>query len=120
MHSPTTMPPSLPPQAAWQQTSLGQTRSSAAAPGDRPACFHCATPLPSRAIFAADDGKRFCCPGCQAAYDIIRGLGVDAYYRYRRSSGPKVAAPDAAALEAYDDPAVGAGEVAADRAGGPR
>jgi Cu2+-exporting ATPase len=62
--------------------------------------------VPSRAAFASDDGKRFCCPGCQAAYDLIRGLGVDAYYRYRRSSGPRVAAPDASALEAYDDSAI--------------
>jgi P-type Cu2+ transporter len=106
MNSPTTMPPPLPEQGAWRANSSGQTRPSPAAPSDRSVCFHCASPVPSRAAFASDDGKRFCCPGCQAAYDIIRGLGVDAYYRYRRSSGPKVAAPDASALEAYDDLAV--------------
>ena len=28
-------------------------------------------------------GRRFCCPGCAAAHDIIEGLGLGRYYRQR-------------------------------------
>ncbi len=29
------------------------------------------------------DGARFCCAGCEAAFETIRGMGLDAYYRRR-------------------------------------
>jgi P-type Cu2+ transporter len=38
-------------------------------------CAHCGLPAAS--------GRRFCCPGCAAAYDIIQGLGLGRYYRQR-------------------------------------
>jgi P-type Cu2+ transporter len=38
-------------------------------------CAHCGLP--------AALGRRFCCPGCAAAYDIIQGLGLGRYYRQR-------------------------------------
>ncbi|HLI14366.1 MAG TPA: heavy metal translocating P-type ATPase [Alphaproteobacteria bacterium] len=41
------------------------------------ACVHCGGPLSSEAI----DG--FCCRGCAAAYAIIDGLGLDAFYARR-------------------------------------
>ncbi len=38
-------------------------------------CAHCGLPAPA--------GKRFCCPGCEAAYGIIQGLGLGRYYQQR-------------------------------------
>ncbi len=38
-------------------------------------CAHCGLP--------AAPGRRFCCPGCAAAHDIIQGLGLGRYYRQR-------------------------------------
>ena len=40
-----------------------------------PICAHCGLP--------AAPGRRFCCPGCAAAHDIIQGLGLGRYYRQR-------------------------------------
>ncbi len=52
---------------------------SASPPLDRAAeaeCRHCGLPVPK-------GGGDFCCPGCQAAYDLVQGLGLDRYYRAR-------------------------------------
>jgi P-type Cu2+ transporter len=47
-----------------------------AAPGAaaRGACAHCGAPTA---------GERFCCHGCEAAHDIVAGLGLDAFYARR-------------------------------------
>lgn len=45
------------------------------ASGIFPACAHCGQPAPPSALF--------CCGGCEAAAEIINGLGLDAYYRRR-------------------------------------
>lgn len=50
-------------------------------------CQHCGLPVP--ADNAQED--RFCCRGCRAAYDMIRGLGLERYYR-QRSIDPNEAA----------------------------
>ncbi|CCQ72126.1 heavy metal translocating P-type ATPase metal-binding domain-containing protein [Magnetospira sp. QH-2] len=42
-------------------------------------CLHCGTPVPDN----SDGGRDFCCHGCEAAYDLVRGLGLDAYYQRR-------------------------------------
>jgi len=39
------------------------------------ACEHCGLPVAA--------GRKFCCPGCAAAHDIIQGLGLGNYYRQR-------------------------------------
>ncbi len=39
------------------------------------ACEHCGLPVAT--------GRKFCCPGCLAAHDIIQGLGLGNYYRQR-------------------------------------
>nr|WP_294543484.1 heavy metal translocating P-type ATPase metal-binding domain-containing protein [uncultured Rhodopila sp.] len=44
-------------------------------PPAAPACVHCGLPAPA--------GTRFCCPGCEAAYGIIQGLGLGRYYQQR-------------------------------------
>ena len=38
-------------------------------------CAHCGLP--------AAAGRRFCCPGCAAAYEMIEGLGLGRYYASR-------------------------------------
>jgi len=38
-------------------------------------CVHCGLPTPNH--------RRFCCPGCAAAYETIQGLGLGSYYRQR-------------------------------------
>jgi Cu2+-exporting ATPase len=43
------------------------------------ACAHCGLP--------AAQGRRFCCPGCAAAHDIIQDLGLGDYYRQRAQAG---------------------------------
>jgi len=43
------------------------------------ACLHCGLDIP--ADCTADAG--FCCRGCQAAYEIVSGLGLERYYRQR-------------------------------------
>ncbi|MBS0558737.1 MAG: heavy metal translocating P-type ATPase metal-binding domain-containing protein [Proteobacteria bacterium] len=38
-------------------------------------CAHCGQPAPA--------GQRFCCPGCDAAFGIIQGMGLGRYYDQR-------------------------------------
>lgn len=38
-------------------------------------CPHCGQPVPTEAAF--------CCHGCAAAYDLVRGLGLERYYQRR-------------------------------------
>lgn len=46
-------------------------------------CAHCG----SEVAAASSGGDSFCCRGCRAAYGLIRGMGLDQYYR-RRSIDP--------------------------------
>ncbi len=56
---------------------------------DSPACLHCGTA-------AAVGGRGFCCSGCEAAYAIVTGLGLDQFYRRRRIvPGARPLRPDA-------------------------
>lgn len=41
------------------------------------ACRHCGGPL------AGESAEGFCCRGCAAAYETVRGLGLESYYRRR-------------------------------------
>jgi P-type Cu2+ transporter len=69
--------------------SVAELERPASAPvaGAR-ACTHCGLPVP--AGFAADDeGRAFCCAGCETAYAIIHEHGLDAYYGMtERRDGP--------------------------------
>ena len=53
-------------------------------PSTAAACAHCGAPAPSGAGLA----PTFCCSGCEAAYAMVAGLGLDAYYR-KRSIDPE-------------------------------
>ncbi|PKU26233.1 heavy metal translocating P-type ATPase metal-binding domain-containing protein [Telmatospirillum siberiense] len=46
-------------------------------------CAHCGTEVAA----TSSGGDAFCCRGCRAAYGLIRGMGLDQYYR-RRSIDP--------------------------------
>jgi Cu2+-exporting ATPase len=52
-------------------------------PGPWSACIHCGL---------SAFGEKFCCPGCQAAYDIIQNLGLGGFYA-RRLLDPSQRAP---------------------------
>ena len=39
-------------------------------------CRHCGLPNP-------DTSLEFCCPGCEIAWDVINGSGLEEYYRFR-------------------------------------
>jgi Cu2+-exporting ATPase len=39
-------------------------------------CLHCASPV-------AAPHARFCCTGCEAAYEAVKGFGLEAFYRRR-------------------------------------
>ncbi len=49
--------------------------SESLAPSAEAVCAHCG--------LAAPADQRFCCPGCAAAFDTIRAMGLDSYYAQR-------------------------------------
>jgi len=51
----------------------------------QPKCRHCGLPVPPH----SPGGAEFCCAGCRAAFDLLHGLGLDAYYQ-RRVTDPTV------------------------------
>lgn len=51
----------------------------------RTACLHCGLPV------AAGVDEDFCCSGCAAVYELLRGEGLDRYYELRGSRGVPVA-----------------------------
>jgi Cu2+-exporting ATPase len=57
-------------------------RAGDAAARDGARCAHCGAEIAGESAAGA-----FCCKGCEAAYSIVRGLGLEAYYR-RRSLDP--------------------------------
>ena len=57
------------------------------------ACAHCGQP--------ASAGRRFCCPGCAAAFETIQGLGLGSYYA-QRLLDPAARAPRPEATERGD------------------
>jgi Cu2+-exporting ATPase len=44
-------------------------------------CLHCAAPTAP--------GARFCCTGCEGAYEAVKGLGLDAFYARRTAPSAK-------------------------------
>lgn len=75
----------------------------APAPGER--CFHCATPCPPDA--PTQDGRRFCCHGCLAVYQVLTQNGLGHFYDLGEGAGIRVQGSPAGGRWAYlDDPAV--------------
>ena len=58
-------------------------------------CRHCGTPVADTLV--SDGDARFCCTGCEAAYGVVEGLGLDAFYARRVQAGTaKSLRPEAA------------------------
>jgi Cu2+-exporting ATPase len=76
----------------------------AEAPQSAAACAHCGAAL-------APGQGRFCCTGCEAAHNLVRGLGLDAFYRRRETADgvlrPETAPPAFDALSLIRDDADG-------------
>lgn len=56
-------------------------------------CVHCGLPAPT--------GRRFCCPGCAAAFETIQTLGLGRYYA-QRLLDPALRAPRPEVAERWD------------------
>ncbi len=56
-------------------------------------CIHCGLPAP--------ENRRFCCPGCAAAFETIQALGLGRYYA-RRVLDPALRAPRPDVVERWD------------------
>jgi P-type Cu2+ transporter len=55
-------------------------------PSQSPACIHCGAAMESAA-------ERFCCHGCETAYAIIHGAGLEKYYAERELPAPRPGGP---------------------------
>ena len=71
-------------------------RGGEGCPAPDAACLHCNLP--------AAAGRRFCCPGCAAAYETIQTLGLGRYYT-QRILDPALRAPRPEPAEPRDSPA---------------
>jgi Cu2+-exporting ATPase len=71
-----------------------------------PECAHCGLPVP-RGLIEPGVEHQFCCPGCAAVYEAIRGSGLDRFYalRDRVGSSSPPAAVSRRGFESFDDPA---------------
>jgi len=66
-------------------------------------CIHCDLPIPPPdRVVGTIDGKElhFCCQGCRGAYAIIKGAGLDDFYRKRNWQEPGL--PQGAFETTYD------------------
>lgn len=73
------------------------------AQADASACFHCGEPIPpGTRIYARlhDAQAAMCCEGCRAVAELIAGVGLEDYYRYRCEPGNKPA--QASSSSAHD------------------
>jgi Cu2+-exporting ATPase len=77
-----------------------------------PACFHCSEPLNGSKLSARIRGRdeSVCCAGCLAVAELIAGIGLDDFYRYRSSPSirPETRALDEDTWAAYERPEVAA------------
>jgi Cu2+-exporting ATPase len=67
---------------------LPATFSPGSAGLSRPHCAHCGTDL------APGQGE-FCCAGCAGAHALVRGLGLDAFYRRQETAAGTLRPPEA-------------------------
>jgi P-type Cu2+ transporter len=66
-------------------------------PKSNVACLHCGQPTTTELDSTELDS--FCCGGCQAAYNIIRGEGLEEYYALRQRTGASQSAAVDLALQ---------------------
>ncbi|HZF26044.1 MAG TPA: heavy metal translocating P-type ATPase [Steroidobacteraceae bacterium] len=73
------------------------------------ACFHCGEPIPPGVTYSVrvrDRDEPVCCAGCRAVAELIAGIGLEDFYRFRTgpSPTPGSSSADAAVWESYDRP----------------
>jgi len=77
--------------------------SSASFAGD--GCFHCGERCPDDRF--AQEGKLFCCFGCQTVFSLLRENGLEQFYELNAKPGVRIRGESVAAKWAFlDDPAV--------------
>lgn len=84
----------------WRRSADSAASGSAAATAVR--CVHCGLPVP-RGWVEPDGQASFCCAGCRAIYEMIRGCGLGRFYDLREATGGAAGKP--ANLEDGFDPA---------------
>ncbi|HTY86467.1 MAG TPA: heavy metal translocating P-type ATPase metal-binding domain-containing protein [Candidatus Acidoferrum sp.] len=68
-------------------------------------CFHCGEPCAGDAF--AQDGKPFCCLGCQTVFHLLQENGLGQFYELNAAPGTRIRATTVAARYAFlDDPVV--------------
>lgn len=80
-------------------TSAETNQQSAIARIELP-CVHCG--LPTVCTSDADAAKVFCCNGCQGAYELIHGWGLDDYYALRDQASSIGGSPATGEKSRYD------------------
>lgn len=58
------------------------SRDAEAAPREGTLCAHCGLAVPA-GLLREGDVPQYCCHGCETAYQIIQGCGLERYYRLR-------------------------------------
>lgn len=66
------------------------------------ACTHCGLEVPPP--LRRNDGPQFCCTGCETAYAVINGTGLEAYYGFGERRAARVQA-SGRTFEEFDHPA---------------
>ncbi|NND69808.1 MAG: copper-translocating P-type ATPase, partial [Halioglobus sp.] len=74
-------------------------------------CYHCGEEVPGGTHYGLEiDGayRAMCCPGCAAVAGMIRGAGLEHFYRQRTAYNerPEETPGSRAQFSVYDDPAV--------------
>jgi Cu2+-exporting ATPase len=84
---------------------MSTVTAHAESPMRRVGCAHCGLPAPPPAV---DAQLSFCCRGCQGAYELIRGWGLEEFYDLRDcpSSESKVDDSSSTAYSDLDDPSL--------------
>ena len=71
------------------------------------ACRHCGQAVPAGLLPApGSQADAFCCHGCEAAYALLAGAGLDDFYRHREIEGAVAGrrAETSETYEEFDDP----------------
>lgn len=89
------------------ETAIKATRAGDAPANAHVACAHCGLDVPAGLVESSRE-HQFCCQGCDAAYTIIHGCGLEAYYKVREKAASAASnrpVESARTFADFDDPA---------------